>query len=154
MLRRPTLFYSLSTLRTIRPSATKAFSTTFGFAAPMATLQQSAIFEAIQKHDANSTAVIHSISGRTFEYGSVLQDVAAAKDRLLEATGKKEDGIAGERVAFLIENGYDYVGAQSLYTTYWTRSHELIRMSLPSDPPRHHGLQCHCCTTCAVVPRL
>lgn len=79
----------------------------------MATLQKSAFFEAIQKHDANSTAVVHSDSGRSFQYGSILHDVAAAKDNLLHATGKTKDGIAGERVAFLIENGYDYVGAQS-----------------------------------------
>ncbi|KAK4545537.1 hypothetical protein LTR36_002887 [Oleoguttula mirabilis] len=75
----------------------------------MAALQRSALFEAIQKHDPETTAVIHSLSGRSFTYGSLLHDVSAAKERLLAATGKTEDSIVGERVAFLVENGYDYV---------------------------------------------
>lgn len=29
----------------------------------------------------------------------------------MAATGKTESSIVGERVAFLVENGYDYVGA-------------------------------------------
>jgi hypothetical protein len=32
---------------------------------------------------------------------------------LLQETGKKESEIAGERIAFMVENGYDYVGAHS-----------------------------------------
>lgn len=80
----------------------------------MAALQRSAFFEAIQKHDPDSTAVVHSLSGRSFKYGSLLQDVAAAKSRLLQTTGKNENSIVGERIAFLIENGYDYVGALPL----------------------------------------
>lgn len=79
----------------------------------MAALQRSAIFEAIQKHDSESTAVVHSLSGRSFKYGGLLKDVAASKDRLLKATGKTEDQIVGERIAFVVENSYDYVGAQS-----------------------------------------
>lgn len=75
----------------------------------MAALQRSALFEAIQKHDVESTAVVHSLSGRSFKYGSLLHDVAAAKDRLLKETGKSEQNIVGERIAFLIENSYDYV---------------------------------------------
>lgn len=112
MLRRPTLLCSLAHVSIRRPFPAK--SSTLLFAAPMATLQRSAFFEAIEKHDANSTAVLHCDSGRSFKYGSILHDVAAAKDNLLQATGKTEEAIAGERVAFLVENGYDYVGAQSL----------------------------------------
>lgn len=78
----------------------------------MATLQRSPIFEAIQKHDPERTAVVHSLSGRSFKYGGLLSDVAASKDRLLKATGKTEDQLVGERIAFLVENSYDYVGAQ------------------------------------------
>lgn len=126
MLRRPTLLSSLSSLSTYRQPTVKALHISARFAAPMATLQRSAIFEAIQKHDPKNTAVIHSISGRRFQYGSLLHDVAAAKDHLLQATGKKEEGIAGERVAFLIENGYDYVGAQSLNTLSTSRPHQLM----------------------------
>ena len=80
----------------------------------MAALQRSALFEAIQQHNPDSTAVVHSLSGRSFTYGSLLQDVAAAKEKLLIHTGKDESSIVGERVAFLIENGYDYVGAHFL----------------------------------------
>jgi malonyl-CoA/methylmalonyl-CoA synthetase len=68
------------------------------------------IFQAISKHDPKSVAIVHSESGRTFTYGSLLHDVAAAKDRLLHTA----DGgpLEGERIAFLAENGYDYVGAR------------------------------------------
>ena len=73
------------------------------------TLPRIPIFEALKKHDAQSTAVVHSLSGRTFTYGELVNDVAAAKDTLLKSTqGKSADG---ERIAFLVENGYDYVGA-------------------------------------------
>jgi malonyl-CoA/methylmalonyl-CoA synthetase len=79
----------------------------------MVALQRSAFFEAIQKHDPENTAVVHSLSGRSFKYGSLLHDVAAAKARLLRTTDKDESSIVGERIAFLVENGYDYVGALS-----------------------------------------
>lgn len=73
------------------------------------TLPRLPIFEAIKKHDAQSTAVIHSLSGRSFTYGELVNDVAAAKDKLQKnANGKS---TAGERISFLVENGYDYVGA-------------------------------------------
>ncbi|KAK5110273.1 hypothetical protein LTR62_006126 [Meristemomyces frigidus] len=75
----------------------------------VAALQRSAFIDAISKHDPNSTAVVHSLSGRSFKYGSLLQDVASAKERLLQTTGKDESSIVGERIAFLVENGYDYV---------------------------------------------
>lgn len=74
------------------------------------TLPKLPIFEAIESHDPYSKAVIHSASGRSFTYGELLKDVAEAKDRLHEAAGCSS--IAGERIAFLVENGYDYVGAQ------------------------------------------
>ncbi|KAF1973081.1 acetyl-CoA synthetase-like protein [Bimuria novae-zelandiae CBS 107.79] len=71
------------------------------------TLPRLPIFEAIKKHDGKSTAVIHSLSGRTFTYGELVNDVAAAKDKLQKnANGKS---MAGERISFLVENGYDYV---------------------------------------------
>lgn len=69
------------------------------------TLPKFPIFEAIASHDQKSTAVIHSVSGRSFTYGELLQDVAEAKAQL-EQDGK----IEGHRIAFLIENSYDYVG--------------------------------------------
>lgn len=73
------------------------------------TLPSSPIFEAIAKHDPKSPAIIHSASNRTFCYGSLLHDVAAAKDNLAALVNGRP--LAGERIAFLAENGYDYVGA-------------------------------------------
>jgi hypothetical protein len=74
------------------------------------TLPRLPLFEALKKHDDKSIAVIHSLSGRAFTYGELVNDVAAAKDKLREnANGKS---TAGERISFLVENGYDYVGAQ------------------------------------------
>ncbi|KAL1611359.1 hypothetical protein SLS59_000077 [Nothophoma quercina] len=71
------------------------------------TLPRLPIFEAIKKHDPQSTAVIHSLSGRRFTYGELVNDVAAAKDKLQRNTGGKS--AEGERISFLVENGYDYV---------------------------------------------
>ncbi|ROV99344.1 hypothetical protein VSDG_04025 [Cytospora chrysosperma] len=71
------------------------------------TLPRLPVFEAISGHDPNSTAVVHSVSQRTFKYGELLGDVCRMRNKLLEAAGK--DDISGERVAFLVENSYDYV---------------------------------------------
>ena len=79
----------------------------------MAALQRSTLFETLQRHDADRTAVVHSLSGRSFTYGSLLHDVAAAKERLLRDTGRDDKSIVGERIAFLVENSYDYVGAHT-----------------------------------------
>jgi len=75
-------------------------------------LPRTPLFEALSQHDPQSPVVVHSLSGRTFTYGSLLQDVLAAKQRLAEDAAEKVDSVEGERVAFLIENSYDYVGAQ------------------------------------------
>ena len=78
------------------------------------TLPQLPLFEAIANHDPKSPAVIHSSSGRRFNYGGLLHDVANAKARLEAAAG--EHSLEGARVAFLVENGYDYVGANLAHT--------------------------------------
>ncbi|KJZ76151.1 hypothetical protein HIM_04607 [Hirsutella minnesotensis 3608] len=65
------------------------------------------VFRAIAKHDPASPAVLHSVSGRSFTYGDLLGDVARARDRLREARGGAD--LNGERIAFLVENSYDYV---------------------------------------------
>ncbi|KAM0669845.1 hypothetical protein ACQRIU_000240 [Beauveria bassiana] len=72
-----------------------------------ATLPRLPILEAVAAHDPASTAVVHALSGRRFTYGELLGDVIRARERLREAVGGKP--LAGERVAFLIENSYDYV---------------------------------------------
>ncbi|KAH8594635.1 hypothetical protein B0O99DRAFT_652542 [Bisporella sp. PMI_857] len=70
------------------------------------TLPRLPIFEALAKHDPQSTVVIHSVSGRKFTYGELLKDVADAKDNLVKEKG---ESVAGDRIAFLMENSYDYV---------------------------------------------
>ncbi|KAL8792640.1 MAG: hypothetical protein Q9195_004768 [Heterodermia aff. obscurata] len=65
------------------------------------------VFEAIASHEPQSPAVIHCASGRRFTYGGLLNDVATAKDKLYHAAGNQS--MEGQRVAFLVENGYDYV---------------------------------------------
>jgi malonyl-CoA/methylmalonyl-CoA synthetase len=81
------------------------------------TLPRIPIFEAIKKHDGRSIAVVHSLSGRTFTYGELVNDVAAAKDQIQRNTNGKSAG--GERIAFLVENGYDYVGAHRFSPLYF-----------------------------------
>ncbi|KAM7224374.1 acyl-CoA synthetase family member 3, mitochondrial [Rhypophila decipiens] len=65
------------------------------------------VFEAIARHDPESTVVIHSNSGRRFKYGELLGDVCKTRNRLYETAGRSN--IDGERIAFLVENSYDYV---------------------------------------------
>ncbi|KAH8166305.1 hypothetical protein CIB48_g1973 [Xylaria polymorpha] len=65
------------------------------------------LFDAISRHDPNSTAVAHCLSGRSFKYGELLPDVCRARDHIYQSAGKTD--IRGERIAFLVENSYDYV---------------------------------------------
>jgi hypothetical protein len=88
------------------------------------TLPKLPIFEAIASHDPKSTVVIHSESGRRFTYGELLQDVAEAKDKLHKEAGS--DNIDGQRIAFLVENGYDYVGAQHNFSVAYYLAMQLV----------------------------
>jgi malonyl-CoA/methylmalonyl-CoA synthetase len=72
------------------------------------TLPRLPIFEAIAKHDLSRTAVVHNPSGRAFTYGELAHDVADATEELRAKAGEKS--LDGERIAFLVENGYDYIG--------------------------------------------
>ncbi|RYP19445.1 hypothetical protein DL765_003346 [Monosporascus sp. GIB2] len=71
------------------------------------TLPRLPVFDAIAGHDPRSIAVVHCLSGRTFRYGELLPDVCRARHHIYAAAGKSD--IRGERVAFLVENSYDYV---------------------------------------------
>lgn len=71
-------------------------------------IQRSVFLEAIQRHNPSSLAVVESDSGASFSYGWLLQSVTRAKEQLLSRTGKTN--ISGERVAFMVENGCDFVG--------------------------------------------
>ena len=79
----------------------------------MTTLPRLPILEAVARHDPASTVVVHAPSGRRFTYGELLGDVGRARDRLREARGGAD--MDGERVAFLVENSYDYVGEYLSY---------------------------------------
>jgi hypothetical protein len=79
----------------------------------LSTLPNTPIFRALQNHDPASLAVVHSLSERSFTYGNLIGDVLRAKEQLERKT---TDKLVGERVAFLAENSYDYVG-KCLHTT-------------------------------------
>ncbi|KAF2201512.1 acetyl-CoA synthetase-like protein [Delitschia confertaspora ATCC 74209] len=96
------------------------------------TLPRLPIFEAIKSHNAESTAVVHSISGRRFTYGELVNDVAAAKHKLSQNTGGKKP--EGERIAFLVENGYDYVGASPLTLLSILANHAIAVPLSPTFP--------------------
>lgn len=74
------------------------------------TLPRLPIFEHLVKHDPSSTAIVHSLSQKSFTYGQLVGDVVRAKENLRNGANGKS--LQGERVAFLIENSYDYVGTQ------------------------------------------
>lgn len=104
------------------------------------TLPKLPLFEAIEAHDPNSSVVIHSASGRHFAYGGLLSDVAQASSVLRRDAGNRP--LDGERIAFLVENGYDYIGAscKSLLA-------ESPGLMIISDSSRDLGHQQHRCTT-------
>ncbi|KAI5240047.1 acetyl-CoA synthetase-like protein [Aureobasidium subglaciale] len=68
---------------------------------------QSALFRALRAHNPASTAIVEYQSGQSYSYNALLSTVARAKDNLPKGLGR--DIIPGERIAFLIENGYNYV---------------------------------------------
>lgn len=76
------------------------------------TLPRLPIFEAITSHHPQTTAVVHNPSGRAFTYGELCRDVADATEALKSKAGRRD--LFGERIAFLVENGYDYVGTRQI----------------------------------------
>ena len=98
------------------------------------TLPRLPVFEAIKTHDASTTAIVHSLSGRRFTYGELLNDVAAAKHRLQAQA--PAHSLEGARIAFLVENGYDYVGESvSALAPHVAADASPQSPSLPSSPP-------------------
>ncbi|PSK50418.1 hypothetical protein B9Z65_362 [Elsinoe australis] len=75
----------------------------------MSTLPRYPIFEALTKHDPEKTAVVHSVSGRSYSYGQLVGDISSKTKQIALDAGRSEGQLKGERVALLIENGYDYV---------------------------------------------
>lgn len=72
------------------------------------TLPNLPIFDSISRHDPSSIVAAHCLSGRTFRYGELLPDVCRLRDQIQDAAPKSD--LRGERIAFLVENSYDYVG--------------------------------------------
>ncbi|KAK2805196.1 hypothetical protein FQN51_000719 [Onygenales sp. PD_10] len=78
------------------------------FSSTSAALPDLPLFRALTRHNPSSAAVVHSVSGRAFSYGSLLSDVLRAQDRLAQC-GAAGVALRGAPVAFLAENSYDYV---------------------------------------------
>lgn len=85
----------------------------------LSTLPNTHIFRALQNHAPDSLAVVHSASSRSFTYGSLIADVVRAKDDLEQKATTAQGQLAGERIAFLAENSYDYVGTVVLDLRQW-----------------------------------
>lgn len=88
----------------------------------LSTLPNVPLFHAFQSHNPSNTAVVHTANANDYSYGNLVTDIIRSGDRLRQifpenATGKNP--IRGERVAFLVENGYDYVGTVSLFLLFY-----------------------------------
>lgn len=72
----------------------------------VSTLPNSRFFRALNQHDPKSWAIVHGKSGLSFNYGNLVADVLHAKELLLA----RQPVLSGQRIAFVAENSYDYVG--------------------------------------------
>ncbi|KAF2453849.1 hypothetical protein BDY21DRAFT_387801 [Lineolata rhizophorae] len=66
------------------------------------------LFEALVAHEPGGTAVVHGADGRAFSYGRLVRDVARRRGELVDGLGGGK-GLRGERIAFLAENGFEFV---------------------------------------------
>ncbi|KAF3402484.1 Acyl-CoA synthetase family member 3 [Talaromyces pinophilus] len=72
-----------------------------------ASLHRTPLLKVLSEQDASSIAIVNQSSGTAFSYGSLLRDVARARHRLLKCVGDRS--LAGERIGFIVENGYGYI---------------------------------------------
>lgn len=78
-------------------------------------LPRLSIFEALDSHPKSKVAIVHSESGKSFTYGDLLADTARYRSRLMMLHKPEFRMDLGERrIAFLVENGYHYVGMHLL----------------------------------------
>lgn len=105
----------------------------------LSTLPNTPIFRALQDHGRDSLAIVHSASSRSFTYGNLVADVLLAKEDLERKAVGAGTKLAGERIAFLAENSYDYVGLCFLYQA------DLSAMLIvgASDSPGHLCQRCY-----------
>lgn len=73
-----------------------------------ASLHRTPLLKVLNEQDVSSVAVVNHSTGTAFSYGSLLRDVARARDALLKSYDHKS--LAGERIGFIVENGYSFVG--------------------------------------------
>ena len=112
------------------------------------TLPKTQLFTAITSNDPSTPAVVHSDSGETFSYGDLARDIAATKHWLQTEVAGSQD-ITGQRVAFLIENSYDYVGPSSACSKC---APQVARLTmLYSHFHSHHRRQRHSRTPCNLL---
>ena len=69
---------------------------------------RSVLFEALRAHDQGSIAIVDSASWKCVTYASLLKDISSFKHQLLRDVGR--DDVSDERVAFIVENSYNYTG--------------------------------------------
>ena len=111
----------------------------------MVTLPRLPVFEALAVQDPKHTAVVHSISGRKYSYGELLHDVVDAKNKLSTAVAGAD--LSGQRIAYLVENSYDYVGAGEQLGL--EQSQKLI---FSSDSACNSSKRCDCLTNGSQLP--
>ena len=73
-----------------------------------ASLHLTPLLKALNEPDASSIAIVSQNTGVAFSYGSLLRDVARARYALLQSVDGKS--LAGQRIGFIVENGYSFVG--------------------------------------------
>jgi hypothetical protein len=73
-----------------------------------ANIHRTPLLKALYEQDASSIAIIDQSSGAAFSYGLLIHDITRARYGLLKSVGDKP--LAGERIGFIVENGYGYVG--------------------------------------------
>ena len=77
---------------------------------PASTLPRLPILDAIAQHDPTNAAIVDTASGNHFSYGRLLRDVGKMKEHL-QLSAPTGTQLQGQRIAFLIRNGYEFVGA-------------------------------------------
>jgi hypothetical protein len=78
-------------------------------------LPNTALFRALRSHDPSSRAIVRHKSQHRFTYGNLLHDVANRSEILAETANGRQH-LVGQRVAFLADPGYDYVGIVFLFS--------------------------------------
>lgn len=85
-----------------------------------ASLHRTPLLKVLSEQDASSIAIVNQSSGTAFSYGSLLRDATRVRHRLLKSVGDRS--LAGERIGFIVENGYGYVGMNALQLQWTSRN--------------------------------